>query len=80
MSDNTINVRHIMAYATEAQWNSLNPVLKAGELAFSSDKGNIYKIGNGTSTWQQLAYSDVGNDNFYWQYNADIESVSLIFR
>lgn len=83
MADNTIKVRLQSAYKTSAQWTSLNPVLKAGEVGYVSDLNNIYKVGDGTSTWSQLPYQNaggVGNDKFYWQYNESTESVSLIFR
>ena len=60
MATNTIKVRHQLAVKTESEWSSSNPVLKKGEVAFSSDKGYIFKVGNGTSTWSALAYSNQG--------------------
>lgn len=56
MANNEINVRHQLAYKTSAEWYNANPVLLNGELAYTSDQGNIFKIGNGTSTWRQLPY------------------------
>lgn len=56
MSVNTLKTRVKHAYKTESEWSSSNPTLLAGEIAYSSDKNNKYKIGNGTSTWSQLAY------------------------
>ena len=44
-------------------------MLYAGEVAYSSDKNNKYKVGNGTSTWSELPYaipvtkSDIGLGN-----------------
>ena len=58
MATNTIKVRHQLAVKTESEWTSSNPVLKKGEVAFSSDKGYIFKVGNGTSTWSALEYSN----------------------
>lgn len=60
MATNTLKVRHQLAVKTEAEWSSSNPVLKKGEVAFSSDKGYIFKVGNGTSTWSALKYSNQG--------------------
>lgn len=40
---------------TEANWNSNNPVLAAGEIAFSTDQNKI-KIGDGTTAWASLSY------------------------
>lgn len=38
---------------TAAQWAAANPVLPDGELGYEKDTG-IVKVGNGTSTWNQL--------------------------
>lgn len=57
MADNTLDVRIKQKYDTEANWSTKNPVLLKGEAAYSSDKDNMYKVGNGTSTWSQLSYS-----------------------
>lgn len=69
MATNTLKTRFKHAYKTESEWSSSNPVLYAGEVAYSSDKNNKYKIGNGTSTWSELPYaipvtkSDIGLGN-----------------
>lgn len=68
MSTNTLKARIRHAYKTESEWSSSNPVLLDGEVAFSSDKSNKYKVGDGTSTWSQLSYviptkSDIGLGN-----------------
>lgn len=52
-----IKVKLKEAYDTEANWKAKNPVLLAGQLAYSSDKYGKYKIGDGTKTWSQLGYS-----------------------
>lgn len=56
MADNIINAKIREAYDTEANWNQNNPVLLAGQLAYSSDKYGYYKIGDGTQHWKQLEY------------------------
>lgn len=57
MATNTISVRMKQAVRTEAEWTSDNPVLLEGEVAYSSDKNNMYKVGDGTSTWSALSYN-----------------------
>lgn len=51
------NVRLQNAVTTEKEWLSKNPVLRTGELAFSSDKGYKFKVGDGTKTWSELSYA-----------------------
>jgi len=58
MADNVIDVRLQSAYKTAAVWSTSNPVLKLGEVGYESDTGGLFKIGNGTSTWNQLPYSN----------------------
>ena len=60
MADKTLNVKIKEAYDTEANQKTNNPVLLKGQLAISSDVGKA-KIGNGTSTWQQLSYMNAQN-------------------
>lgn len=57
MANNTLNTRIKNRYDTEANWKSKNPILLDGELAFSRDKNNKYKVGNGVSKWSDLSYS-----------------------
>lgn len=45
---------------TAAEWTSANPVLAAGELGYETDTTQI-KIGNGSTTWENLAYSAVSS-------------------
>ena len=42
---------------TEKNWKTYNPVLLKGELAFTSDKAGMYKVGDGTSNWSNLSYN-----------------------
>lgn len=57
MAEQIIKTRFKSAYKTETEWITLDPVLNEGEVAYTSDKGNIYKVGNGTSSWLQLPYA-----------------------
>ena len=57
MADNVITTKLKQRYDTESNWTSKNPVLLAGELAISSDKDGLYKVGNGSSRWSELTYS-----------------------
>ena len=56
MAEKIVNARLQNAYDTAANWNTNNPVLKAGELGIESDTG-LHKVGDGTSTWTQLDYA-----------------------
>ena len=53
----TINIRHRGRNDTEANWQQANPILLKGEPAYSTDKNNRYKIGDGTSHWDELEYA-----------------------
>lgn len=61
---------------SEANWNTNNPVLAAGEIAFSTDINKV-KIGNGTSAWASLTYlaasgsGDVATDAI-WDAKGDL--------
>jgi hypothetical protein len=44
---------------TAANWTSANPTLAAGEQGFETDTGKI-KIGNGSTAWTSLSYSNPG--------------------
>ena len=63
MADNVLKSRIKHAYKTESEWTTLNPVLLKGEVAYSSDKGNMYKTGDGTSTWSALSYNTANTAN-----------------
>lgn len=45
---------------TAANWTSTNPVLAQGEVGYDLTSGKM-KVGNGTSTWTQLAYFNDGS-------------------
>lgn len=63
MADNILSVKIKQRYDTESNWSANNPVLLAGEAAYSSDRNGMYKIGNGTSTWSQLPYNNANTAN-----------------
>lgn len=44
---------------TAANWTSTNPTLAAGESGLESDTGKI-KVGNGSTAWASLGYSNPG--------------------
>jgi hypothetical protein len=50
-------VRIQVRRGTASQWTSANPTLAAGELGVESDT-NLFKFGNGSTTWTALAYAN----------------------
>jgi hypothetical protein len=44
---------------TAANWTSANPTLAAGEQGYETDTGKV-KIGNGSTAWTSLSYSNPG--------------------
>ncbi|MCI8380110.1 MAG: hypothetical protein HFH72_16695, partial [Lachnospiraceae bacterium] len=54
--EQTILVKHKQAYDTEENWKANNPILLAGQLAYSSDKYGKYKVGDGVTNWNDLEY------------------------
>lgn len=60
MANKTINTRQKQKYDTSTNWATNNPVLLAGELGIESDT-NKFKIGNGTSAWNELEYAGGGD-------------------
>lgn len=75
MADNTLKVRLQSAYKTSVDWDTLNPVLKNGEVGYVSSPASMYgwyKIGNGTSTWNQLPYSTYRPLN-----NGDFDTINV---
>lgn len=59
---------------TETNWSTYNPILAAGEIAFSTDQNKI-KVGNGTSNWSSLPYINATPSEITSQINAAISSV-----
>ena len=56
MAKTTILAQMKQRRDTKANWASANPVLLDGELGFVSDDPNLYKIGNGVSSWNSLPF------------------------
>lgn len=56
MAEKTISTRHKQKYDTSSNWTANNIVLLAGEIGIESDT-NKFKVGNGTSAWNELDYA-----------------------
>lgn len=54
--ENRIKVKIKQCYDTEENYKTNNPVLLAGQLAYTRDKYGEYKIGDGTHSWNELEY------------------------
>ena len=61
MAATTVNVQMQQRRDTAANWASANPTLLSGELGFETD-GYKYKLGDGTTAWNSLAYASVNTD------------------
>ena len=59
---------------TSANWKTVNPILKAGEIAFETDTGKM-KIGDGSSNYNALPYK--ANDDVYKLENKLYDGVDL---
>lgn len=57
MAENELKVRLLNACKTESAWLASNPILKQGEVAYSSDKNFQFKVGNNASKWSDLVYN-----------------------
>jgi len=49
-------VRLQLRRGTEAQWDSANPILAAGEIGIETDT-NTFKFGDGSTAWNSLSYA-----------------------
>lgn len=56
MAEKIISTRQKQKYDTSTNWATNNIVLLAGEIGIESDT-NKFKVGNGTSTWNELDYT-----------------------
>ena len=52
--ENRIKVKIKQCYDTEENYITNNPVLLAGQLAYTEDRYGEYKIGDGTHAWNEL--------------------------
>ena len=59
---------------TQANWVNNNPILAAGEIAFSTDQYKI-KIGDGTSNWSSLSYMTATPTEITNQINAAVSNL-----
>lgn len=41
---------------TKQNWETYNPILFDGEIGVCTDDRNLYKMGDGTHTWNELPY------------------------
>lgn len=57
MAEKELKVRLLNACKTESAWAASNPILKLGEVAYSSDKNYQFKVGNNSSKWSDLPYN-----------------------
>lgn len=64
MAEKTLNTRQKQKYDTSVNWTTNNPTLLAGEIGIESDT-NKFKVGNGTSTWNELDYAGGGEVVLY---------------
>lgn len=62
---------------TAANWTSANPTLLAGEIGIESDTDKI-KIGDGSTAWTSLAYTEWSQITAYPLVNADIAAAAAI--
>lgn len=60
MAEKTISTRQKQKYDTSTNWSTNNIVLLAGEIGIESDT-NKFKVGNGTSAWNELDYAGGGD-------------------
>ena len=49
------NIQFQFRRGTSSEWSSANPVLAAGEMGIETNT-NLFKIGNGSTAWNALAY------------------------
>jgi hypothetical protein len=50
------NIQLQFRRGTASNWSTQNTILASGELALTTD-GNLFKIGDGTTTWRNLGYT-----------------------
>lgn len=62
---------------TAANWTAADPTLLAGELAYESDTGK-WKIGDGSTAWSSLAYTNWSQITAYPLVNVDIAAAAEI--
>lgn len=69
--DATIKVQIRQDVKTESEWIEENPIIPKNHIVFSSDRGNLFKIGNGESHWIGLEYNhSYAIDVYEWAKNS----------
>lgn len=63
MAEQTIPTKFKLRHDIASNWTAKNPVLLEGEVGFETDTKN-FKVGNGTSSWQELQYYIPDANNF----------------
>lgn len=56
MAKKTIKARMVQRQDTRAGWEAANPTLLKGELGVVSDDPNLYKVGDGVTSWKALPF------------------------
>lgn len=82
MTATTIRVQMAQRKDTAANWTSANPILLSGEIGYETDTKK-FKIGNGSSNWNSLAYLPIpdGSGNLTITGNLEIGNTgSLTFE
>ena len=51
----TTNAKILIRRDTTANWTTVNPILKDGEMGYEKDTGKM-KIGDGVTAWNALSY------------------------
>ncbi|OGI00309.1 MAG: hypothetical protein A2Y25_01620 [Candidatus Melainabacteria bacterium GWF2_37_15] len=73
MGNTTIQLNH----DTAANWTTNNPTLAAGEIGLETDTKRI-KVGDGSTTWNSLAYYGVGSSFKYGLYTLSANQTSNV--
>lgn len=55
--------RLVRRHGTQAEWDSDDPVVWEGEVAWATDTG-VFKVGDGVSTWSELSGIGQGGGSF----------------
>lgn len=72
----TINSKILIRRDTSANWSTNNPTLAAGEIGFDTTVGK-HKIGNGSTTWNNLPYFALMSDVVYYALSKSGSTITL---
>lgn len=76
MTATNVRVQMQQRRDTASSWSSANPTLLNGELGYETDTGK-WKVGNGSTAWSSLAYTDWSQISAYPLAAADIASSAV---